>query len=246
MLPPVSVPSPPRNRPAASPEAVPELEPPGQCSRSQGFLGRGSPASGSGAPSAYSDSDVLPTITAPRSRSRATASASTPGGATRLGTRLCAVVGPSRAARRSLIPSGIPCSGPRSVPAASSASAVAAALSASSSKRARKQPRSSSILSARANTVRISSTDVSSPARNAAPASTIVVGNEVIAPSSRLIPRREHVCRLEQFGFRDVERCCTRPHRGARRDEQLQLFGRNRDPHSVELGTDDVRGAARR
>src|SRR5690606_21075444 len=92
MLPPVSVPSPPRNSPAALPDAVPELEPPGQRSRSHGLRGTGRPASGSGAPKAYSESVALPTSTPPAVRRRATASASSFGGAAGLATRLCAVV----------------------------------------------------------------------------------------------------------------------------------------------------------
>src|SRR6185437_3262817 len=106
MLPPVSVPKPPRNRPAATPLPVPELDPPGQVRVSHGFRGSGKGFDGSGAPMANSIVVTLPVITAPAARSRATTGASRPAPQASSRTRLLAVVGPSAAAMMSLIPSG--------------------------------------------------------------------------------------------------------------------------------------------
>src|SRR5690606_37347432 len=93
--PPVSVPRPARTRPAATAAAVALLEPPGIRSRFQGLRVIGKPMVGSGLPSANSYNPVLPTKTAPASRSLRTAVAS--GRRPQLGFRtlLLAVVGAS-------------------------------------------------------------------------------------------------------------------------------------------------------
>ncbi len=137
MLPPVSVPSPPWNSPAATPLPVPELEPPGQVSVSQGLRGTGKGLEASGMPQANSIVLVLPRMTLPAARSRFTTGASPwlPHAGSRI--RLWAVVGPSSVAMMSLMPRGTPCRAPRSTPAASSASRAAAAARAASSKRTR-------------------------------------------------------------------------------------------------------------
>ena len=124
-LPPVSLPSPPRIRPAATPVPVPTLDPPGQRSMSHGLRWVGNGPSASGAPIANSIVVVLPVMTAPCARRRATTGASTPRPQSGSSTLLHAVVAPSRAAMMSFTPSGMPCNGPRSTPAAKSASACA-------------------------------------------------------------------------------------------------------------------------
>src|SRR6185437_6667014 len=78
MLPPVSVPIPARNRPAARPFPVPALDPPGDRARSHGFAGIGNGLVGSGDPMANSNVVVLPVITAPAAFSRLTTGASRP------------------------------------------------------------------------------------------------------------------------------------------------------------------------
>src|SRR5882757_1290573 len=65
MLPPVSVPMPARNMPAATPLPVPELDPPGQVFVSHGLRGNGNGFAGSGIPHANSIVVTLPGITAP-------------------------------------------------------------------------------------------------------------------------------------------------------------------------------------
>src|SRR5687767_8434976 len=95
MLPPVSVPRAPRNRPAATPLAEPELDPPGQRRGSAGWRGTGKGFDGSGIPHANSIVVDLPQITAPAARSRATAGASPRSPHDGSSTMLCAVVGPS-------------------------------------------------------------------------------------------------------------------------------------------------------
>src|SRR6266481_8727868 len=72
MLPPVSVPRPPRTSPADTPLPVPELDPPGQAPMSQGLRGMGNGLAGSGMPHAYSMVVSLPVMTAPAARRRAT------------------------------------------------------------------------------------------------------------------------------------------------------------------------------
>src|SRR5579859_847107 len=72
ILPPVSVPSPPRKKPAATPAPVPELDPPGQCAVFHGLRGTGNGLSGSGMPVANSIVLVLPVMTAPAACKRAT------------------------------------------------------------------------------------------------------------------------------------------------------------------------------
>ena len=67
MLPPVSLPIPPRNSPAAIPFAVPELDPPGHLAKSHGFRGIGKGFVGSGIPIANSLVVVFPIMTAPAS-----------------------------------------------------------------------------------------------------------------------------------------------------------------------------------
>src|SRR5215470_12975870 len=96
MLPPVSVPRPPRNIPAAIPLAVPELEPPAHVVRSQGLRGTGKGFSASGYPTASSIVVVLPTMIPPPARNRETTGASLidelhPWSS----ARLCPLVGPS-------------------------------------------------------------------------------------------------------------------------------------------------------
>src|SRR5207248_4735289 len=76
MLPPVSVPSPPGNSPAATPLPVPELEPPGHVSVFHGLRGIGNGFDGSGQPHANSIVVVLPIMIEPAARRRATTGAS--------------------------------------------------------------------------------------------------------------------------------------------------------------------------
>ena len=139
----------PRHR---SPE--PELEPPAQVEVSHGFSGIGKGFSGSGQPIANSIVVVLPMITAPAVRSRATTGASTLCPQSGSIIKLCAVVGPSSVVMMSLTAIGIPCRGPRSLPSLNSRSREAAASMAVSSKRARYVPRIGSSRSARLEQVR--------------------------------------------------------------------------------------------
>jgi len=124
ILPPVSVPSPAKKSPAATPDPVSELYPPGHLFRSQGFLGSGNGFVGSGMPNANSIVVVLPTMIAPASRSRLTTGASLSAPHSGSSTRLWAVVGASLVAMMSFIATGIPCRGPRLVPSAVSLSAA--------------------------------------------------------------------------------------------------------------------------
>ena len=79
MLPPVSVPIPPRKSPAATPLAEPELDPPAQVVTSQGLHGSGNGLVGSGMPIENSMVVVLPVTTAPAARNLETIGASLPG-----------------------------------------------------------------------------------------------------------------------------------------------------------------------
>lgn len=119
------------------PLPVPELDPPGQRSRSQGLRGMGNGFAGSGRPAANSIVVTFPVITAPALHIRATAGASRPSPHDRSRTRLWAVVGASAVARMSFTPKGMPWSGPRSMPAARSSSARRAEVKAVSSIRKR-------------------------------------------------------------------------------------------------------------
>src|SRR6478752_943390 len=74
--PPVSVPTVPRHMPLATAAAEPPLEPPGERDGSCGFLAGPNPESSFVVPNANSCRLVLPTNTAPASRSRAVTTAS--------------------------------------------------------------------------------------------------------------------------------------------------------------------------
>ena len=102
MEPAVSVPSAPRQCPAASAAAEPPLEPPGIRPRSQGF-----DVPGVTVPQANSCVAVLPRMRAPAARSRATTGASA-WGTVPASTREFAVVGVPATSMMSLIPMGIP------------------------------------------------------------------------------------------------------------------------------------------
>src|SRR3954452_18392410 len=78
MLPAVSVPTAARNRPAATPLPLPELDPPGHVDRSHGLRGMGNGFVSSGNPTANSMVDTFPVRTAPPAFRRATTGASLP------------------------------------------------------------------------------------------------------------------------------------------------------------------------
>ena len=139
--PPVSVPSAPRKSPAATPAPLPEEDPPGHVSGFQGLRGTGNGFDASGMPIANSIVEVLPMITAPAARSRATTGASCPSPHAGSRTIDWAVVGASFVAMMSFTPIGMPWRGPRSMPAAKSASACFAAASAVSVMRVMNTPR---------------------------------------------------------------------------------------------------------
>ena len=124
--PPVSLPNPPSAEPAATAAAAPPDDPPGTRSVSHGFRLAPKPEFSVDDPMANSSRLVLPTITAPASRSRATAVASYGG---TYPARICDehVVSTPRVHRLSFSATGIPSSGPRASPADSRRSAASAA-----------------------------------------------------------------------------------------------------------------------
>ena len=128
--PPPSVPSASGPSPAASAAAAPALEPPGVCARLQGL--RVTPVSGL-SPNAFqpnSGSVVLPSSTAPCSRSRATGGASSAQSWSRRTRVEPRSVGQPLVRKRSLIVTGTPSSSPSGAPFAQRASAARASASA--------------------------------------------------------------------------------------------------------------------
>ena len=125
--PPVSVPMVPSAMPAATLAADPPLDPPGDRDGSCGLRAGPNAESSFVVPNANSWRFVLPTITAPASRSAddhlASAAATCPSR-----TRDAAVVGVPATSKRSLTEMGTPWSGPRSRPAASSRSSIGGLL----------------------------------------------------------------------------------------------------------------------
>src|SRR5580704_438187 len=119
--PPVSVPMAANNDRAATAAPDPALEPPGYESSCQGLR-----VSGTFWPYANSWVTVLPTTIAPASRSLRTTVASCVG-TNPVSTREPASVGMSLVYRRSLTPTGMPCSGPFANPFTRDSSALRAA-----------------------------------------------------------------------------------------------------------------------
>ena len=131
--PPVQEPSEPMHSPADTAVPEPLLDPPGMCSRFQGFRASGKPFVGSGPPSANSCMASLPSSTLPACRSLAVVVASSSGTLSAI-TRELAVVRTPAVSYRSFRAMGTPCSGPRWSPRSISASAVLASASASSAR----------------------------------------------------------------------------------------------------------------
>ena len=129
MLPPVSEPSAPYARPAATETPDPDDETPVQRSAAQGFTGGAT--SGWWFENAPSVSLTLPRMTAPAALSRVTTVASS-GGSQSASTRVPHVVTISAVQSRSLSAIGTPCRGPRGSPCARRASSASACASARS------------------------------------------------------------------------------------------------------------------
>ena len=131
--PPPSVPSVSGPMPAAAATAAPPLEPPGVAAGSHGL--RVMPVSGLSVTAFQPNSGVvvLPSSTAPASRSRAVAGASSASGAAPAVVRLPRSVGQPRVRMMSLIDAGTPSSGPRGSPRGQRASEARAAARAPSS-----------------------------------------------------------------------------------------------------------------
>ena len=157
MEPPVSVPSAPKQKPAATAAAEPPDEPPVIRSRSHGLRTAPKRLIVDVAPIPNSCRLSLPRKTAPASRSRRTTSASSVG--TRCSkTALAAVVRRPAVSMLSFSAIGMPCSGPRHRPAASSSSARRASASALSSVTVMNALSCASKRSIRARQARVSST----------------------------------------------------------------------------------------
>src|SRR5262249_29238407 len=152
-------------RPAATAAAVPPDDPPGVLRMSQGL--RVSPVSGElvSALQPNSGVQVLPSNTAPASRRRAVAGASTSQGWLRSTVRLPRNVGHPRVRIKSLIEVGTPSSALRGVPARQRDSLVRAAVSASSAPMKQNAFSDRFNRSMRARTARVASTGEASPAR---------------------------------------------------------------------------------
>ena len=175
MDPPVSVPGPPRQSPAAIAAPVPLEEPPGERSKFHGLCVSPNVAFVPDTPAANSFMLVLPRTTTPASKSFRTTVAS------RSVTRSLKAFDPTvvrvpRISKRSLTTIGTPCSRPRSLPARSSSSRSVAVLSASSLRTAIKALSCGSSFSTPVRYVLVRSNEVRSPLRNRFPASAIVVG----------------------------------------------------------------------
>ena len=176
--PPVSDPSAPKQKPAATATPDPLDETPVQWPGCQGFAGAVRP--GWCSPVAPSVSMVLPTITAPAASSFSTTVASKSGSKSAITVVPDAVTMPF-VKQRSLIPIGIPWSGPRHFPRAISASAFSACRRALSRSCTANAWSSGSI---RASAASNSCVDCSSPRRNASAASTRLIqqGSVVMRP----------------------------------------------------------------
>ena len=170
----VSVPSAANTAPVATATAEPPLEPPALCAGSCGFA-----AAGVVTPKASSWVVVLPTITAPAARSRATTGASRRAGASP-GSVEPARVGRPSTSMMSLTPTGMPWSGPRGPAASSSARACARAPSSSSSANAP----SAAVARARSRHASVSSTGPSPRSRTPA----MVSGRSVTAGAPSAAP----------------------------------------------------------
>ena len=130
----VSVPTAPGSSPAATAAAEPEEEPCASRDGSQGFRTGGQGRPKEVPPTAYSGVAVLASTMAPARRRAET----TPPSATATASRRCgapAVVGTPATSMRSLMPTGMPCSGPIHPPDAMSSRARCASPRAASARR---------------------------------------------------------------------------------------------------------------
>ena len=165
--PPPSVPSASATWPAASAAAEPLLEPPGVCPADQGLRVAGPSGLWPKARCPYSGIAVMPTITAPAARSRATAG---PSACSRLPFVKSDPTsrGSPATATCSFTATGTPASGPGVAPRACAASSAAAAARAPSASTWRKACRASSVAAIRSSAASTASPALIRPSRTAA------------------------------------------------------------------------------